>query len=689
MEKNQLDLRIDEITEKFKTELLKNAAKWAQARTPSDLFDFEQQLQVSMNILHTNILGGILEEIHRDKEFVARCECDAQVGHKLPHKGLRTVSVRSLNGRKTKIRTPYLSHPEASRTSKRGEPREGVYPVLRRLGVIRGSTPRFLAEINRQMADGPSTAEALERLASREIHFSKKKMQNTLRDFGSIALWQREVAMRGLAKIKPPEKGRLHGKRVVLGLDGGRIRIRVNRIQDDQTVSKTYTTDKCEPKLFAIYCIDEKGEKERREDIIYDGTIQSADYLFELLQLRLKQLGIHKAQLLAVIGDGAPWIWNGVTNLRRSLRLGKLRIIEIVDWAHAVGKLSEAAKVGIRARAQQQPWFRRARRMLKNGDLNGLKKAFSELNRRQDKENCIAKTKDYFETHRKRMQYPKFKKEGLPIGSGIVESGIRRIINLRLSGASIFWLPEVAEQILYLRCQVKSGQWSNFVKSTLGQWALEMKSSLKTVYEIDKQIAADFHESHPPQYVSHTRPEIIKWAQRLMGHENVLILDTETTGLNEDDEIIQVAVVNLRGETHFHTFLRPLTGISDEAFAVHGITSKGLVDAPGFGDVYEILREILHDREVVAYNAEFDKRMIDQTCRKNGLTPIDRVTWHCLMEKYSFFYGRRRRDGTYIPQTLKSACEQQRLSVKESHEAVKDCLAALELIRAIVAADPS
>lgn len=689
MNRSQLDLRIDEITEKFKTELLMNLAKWSQVRTPSDLFDFEQKLQICMNMLHTNILGGILEEIHRDKEFVAKCEHDAQVKHKLPNKGLRTVSVRSLNGRKTKIKTPYLSPREVSRTSRRGEPREGVYPVLRRLGIIRGSTPRFLAEINRQMADGPSTAEALERLASREIHFSKKKMQNTLRDFGSIALWQRETAIRRLAKAKPPEKGLLNGKRVVVGLDGGRIRIRINRIQDDQTTSRTYTTDKCEPKLFAIYCINEKGEKERGGHIIYDGTIQSANHIFELLRLKLNQLGIHKAQLLVVIGDGAPWIWNGVANLRRSLRLGKLRIIEIVDWAHAVGKLSEAAKVGIKGQAQQRLWFRRARRMLKNGDLDGLKKAFSELNRRQDNDNCIANTKDYFKTHQERMQYPRFREEGLPIGSGVIESGIRRIINLRLSGASIFWRPEVAEQVLCLRCQVKSGQWNDFVKSTLGQWATEMQISLKTVYEIDDQIAADFHESHPPQYVSHTRPEIIKWAQRLMEHENALILDTETTGLNDDDEIIQLALVNLRGEIHFQTFLRPLTAISDEAFSVHGITNVELLDAPGFADIYGRLREILHDREVIAYNAKFDNRMIDQTCRKNGLEPIDRVTWHCLMEKYACFLGRRRRDGAYIPQTLKSACEQQGLAVKESHEAVKDCLAALELMRAIAGAEPS
>ena len=582
-----------------------------------------------------------------------------------------------------------MSPRQKCHTSNHYSKREEFYPVLQRLGIIRGSSPRFISEICRQMADGPSTMEALERLSNREIHLSKKKMQTMVRDFASVALWQRQAAIRNFARIKRPEKGRLCGNRVVLGIDGGRIRIRVNRIMDDQSTSRSYTTNKCEPKLFAIYSIDEKGDKERGEDIFYDGTIQSSEHMFDLLKLRLKQLGIHDAQLLVVVGDGAPWIWNGVAKLRRSLRLGKHRMIEIVDWAHAVGKLSQVSKIGIKFRAKQQLWFRRSRRMLKNGEFRKLIKAFSELDRKDDREDCISNTKKYFQTHRLRMQYPKFRKDGLPIGSGVIESGIRRIVNLRLHGASIFWLPETAEQVLYLRCQVKSGQWNNFLKSTLEQWAIETKLPLKKIYEVNEKIAADYHKTHPPQFVSHTRPEVIRWAQGLMKNENVLILDTETTGLDDYDEIIQLAIIDVRGHIRFHEFFQPKTAISDEAFAVHGITGQRLAAAPSFANVYGNLRDILRDRDIIAYNVKFDRRMIEQTCRHNGLEPLDQATRHCLMEKYAFFLGRRRKDGTYIAQTLKSACEQQGLFIKEAHDAVNDCLAALELMKAIEATESS
>lgn len=685
----RLNLNIDKIIDDFKQDLVRDYTIWAQARTPSELFDIEQELLKSLNILHTRIFGGILEEIRQDTEFVAKCQSDAQAEHTIHSQGRRTTPVRSLNGRKARVVTPYLIPRIICRTSNHHSKREGFYPVLRRLGIFRGSSPRFLSEICRQMADGPSTMEALERLANREIHLSKKKMQAMVYDFGSVALWQRQTAIRNFAKIKRPEKGRLCEKRVVVGIDGGRIRIRINRIMDDESTSKSYTTNKCEPKLFAIYSIDEKGDKERGEDIFYDGTIQSSEHMFDLLKLRLRQQGIHNAQLLVVVGDGAPWIWNGVAKLRRRLRLGKIRIIEIVDWAHAVGKLSQVSKIGIRLHAKQQLWFRRARRMLKNGEFRKLIKAFSELDSKDDKEDCISNTKNYFQTHRLRMQYPKFRKDGLPIGSGVVESGIRRIVNLRLHGASIYWRPETAEQVLYLRCQVKSGQWINFFKSTLEQWAIETRLPLEKIYEVNAKIVADYHKTHPPQFVSHTRPEVIRWAQEMMKNENVLIIDTETTGLDDCDEIIQLAILDVRGRVHFHKFFQPMTTISDEALSVHGITGQKLAAAPCFADFYERLRDILRDRDIVAYNAEFDRRMIEQTCRKNELEPFDQVTWHCLMEKYAFFHGKRRKDGTYIAQTLKSACKQQSLCIKEAHDAVKDCLAALELMKAIEATEPS
>ena len=66
---------------------------------------------------------------------------------------------------------------------------------------------------------------------------------------------------------------------------------------------------------------------------------------------------------------------------------------------------------------------------------------------------------DYWRRNRERLRYATFREQGLPIGSGAVESSVRRVINLRLKGASITWTEEHAEGVLHLRAHAKSGRW--------------------------------------------------------------------------------------------------------------------------------------------------------------------------------------------------------------------------------------
>jgi hypothetical protein len=147
-----------------------------------------------------------------------------------------------------------------------------------------------------------------------------------VRDFGSIALGQRQIAAANLDDVQVIASAPLAGKRVVVGLDGGRLRLRIKKPVQSQAQTKGGTTDTCEPKLFVIYTIDQKGNKERKGHVTYDGTLQSADYLYTLLKLRLKQLGVAQATALVFIGDGANWIWNRIPELKNVLELKDMRI---------------------------------------------------------------------------------------------------------------------------------------------------------------------------------------------------------------------------------------------------------------------------------------------------------------------------------------------------------------------------
>lgn len=76
----------------------------------------------------------------------------------------------------------------------------------------------------------------------------------------------------------------------------------------------------------------------------------------------------------------------------------------------------------------------------------------------------ILKEVTYFEDRRAFMQYADFAKRGIPLGSGGVESTVRRVVNLRLKGPSIFWRGPNAECMLHLRSYLKAGRWDELMR---------------------------------------------------------------------------------------------------------------------------------------------------------------------------------------------------------------------------------
>jgi DNA polymerase III epsilon subunit-like protein len=686
-----LHTRLDEVIEALRDELHQQAECWSTIKTPSELFDFEHGLQAVLNSLQAGIVGAVLEAIHRDRDFVTDCRRQARRQRGVQSLGWHKAWVRTLGGKRVQLKTPYARVPthgnQEGRSEKRFQHGTGIYPVLRRLGIVREATPRLLAEVNRQAADGPSVDEVSERFTSREIPLTRKPIWLQVRDLTSIALWQRQMALTNLDHPSSSGPTPLTGKRVVVGLDGGRLHLRLKKHGQSPPKTKGSTIDTCEPKLFVVYTIDHKGNKERKGHVTYDGTLQSAEHLFALLKLRLKQLGIAQAAMLVIIGDGASWIWKRVPELKTALQLEDMRVVEIVDWAHAAGKLMPPARVGIQESQQQQRWFKSMRTLLKQGEVSKIIAALQDLEQAQDQNEVIRTALQYFQTHETRMQYGQFRAEGLPIGSGVVESGVRRIINLRLKGVSIFWSPENAEGLLYLRCQIKSGRWGTFVKAVLIQWASDMSISLTQAYQIRDAIATAVLASHPPVYVSDTRQDVITWARQVIETGETLILDTETTGLDDHDEVIQLAIIDMYGNVLLQTLVRPTVPVGTEACAIHGITDEVLAQAPSFSNLYETIAVLLGNRSVLAYHADFDRRILAQTCAKYGLPPFEVAAWDCVMERYARFWGQRSKAGHAKPQSLSTACMQQGIEVHGHHDAVQDCLLTLALIKAVAVAE--
>jgi DNA polymerase III subunit epsilon len=138
----------------------------------------------------------------------------------------------------------------------------------------------------------------------------------------------------------------------------------------------------------------------------------------------------------------------------------------------------------------------------------------------------------------------------------------------------------------------------------------------------------------------------VAWAAGIVADERVVYLDTETTGLGPDDEIVDLAIVGAGGEVLLDSLVRPSRPIPPGASAVHGLTDADVAFAPPWELVYPHLLEALSGRIVVVYNADFDRRLVGQCCGRSRL-PEPSAEWNCAMRVYADFHGEPGRGGGF------------------------------------------
>lgn len=147
--------------------------------------------------------------------------------------------------------------------------------------------------------------------------------------------------------------------------------------------------------------------------------------------------------------------------------------------------------------------------------------------------------------------------------------------------------------------------------------------------------------------IASARESATQWARDLLDRKDWVILDTETTGLDDEAEICQIAVIAPDGSTLLDTLVRPSVPIPADATAIHGITNAMVEKAPTYWDINPDLIDILTlpagalpSRQVVIYNAAYDIRILRQTAEIYSLSgPIPGRRGHCAMLQYSRWFG--------------------------------------------------
>ena len=240
----------------------------------------------------------------------------------------------------------------------------------------------------------------------------------------------------------------------------GRVRVRrKKRGPKTKKGRNRFHTDWKEPKLLILYVVGDDGRPSQTWAPIIDGTLRGPEAVFALLLSYARQIGLNAADKVLFIADGAPWIWQRIQRLIAALGLSPTQVLGLIDFYHAAKQLSDAVKLRRWSATQRTRWLNRTRGLLKRARVDEVITALRELCRGRTA-GKIRTHLNYFLKNRHRFAYTTMVGLGLPQGSGAVESAIRRVINLRIKGASIYWLPESVDAILLLRSFYKSGRWN-------------------------------------------------------------------------------------------------------------------------------------------------------------------------------------------------------------------------------------
>jgi len=499
---------VEDMAGHFQAELLHLLPAWKEKfkADPESLPALEHEVHQAFGRGADFIITGLLAMMMAVPEFEASCEVSRRSYDARLAKGrMRTIQIQLLGGLIVWVRTLYCPPKQGWFRSTQQSEVPGIYVGLAQLGFAKGCSPAFEEKVARRAATTHSLAMTQSELAREGIKIDFKTVRRIAYQNGEKLLTLRKRELLAWRAGKLVATNEMAGKRISVQIDGGRMKIRqalvegpyegfkirntqsighdaVKAIQANAQLSedggraekrrkKTFQSDWREPKLVTIFVHDANGRMEKSSQAWIDGTLTGPDALCELVAMHLYRLGAQSAKSVTFVSDGAPWIWDRIDQIISHAGIPKsVDIFKVLDVCHAVHHVSLAISTLGYDEETRKGLYRGYRKQLRDGEWSqvvaGLRQRMETATNEVDRE-IMERELSYLTRHGEagQLSYPAFKIGGLPIGSGAIESSIRRVINLRLKSNAMFWKAENAESMLQLRCQIISGRWDERLKS--------------------------------------------------------------------------------------------------------------------------------------------------------------------------------------------------------------------------------
>jgi hypothetical protein len=160
--------------------------------------------------------------------------------------------------------------------------------------------------------------------------------------------------------------------------------------------------------------------------------------------------GITKANKIVWVSDGAKWLW-GIFERQFSTD-----VYGVLDFYHVTQYAWRIAKIWLDGRTKEAKiWWKNTRQKLWQGKgdevINELQLASKDKNLLQDTKNSINALHNYLLRHKEHIDYAKCREEGFPMGSGLIESACKWLIQQRFKCVGMRWSEEGFENLLHLR----------------------------------------------------------------------------------------------------------------------------------------------------------------------------------------------------------------------------------------------
>jgi uncharacterized protein UPF0236 len=186
----------------------------------------------------------------------------------------------------------------------------------------------------------------------------------------------------------------------------------------------------------------------------YFSRVAEAELFQRLTFGELYRRGVEAAEHIALVSDGAEWIQGWIEFHCPEAR-------RILDFPHAAQRICQVGEAVLGAEhASLRAWQTRQLHQLKYEGPERVLESLRTFAAAHLSVPLIAENLAYLEKRVAHMQYPSFQAEGWPIGSGMVESANKLVVEARLKGAGMHWSRASVNPLLALRTAVCNDRWA-------------------------------------------------------------------------------------------------------------------------------------------------------------------------------------------------------------------------------------